>query len=294
MAGAGARDPLRRRRPHGLAGVRPARRGDPHPGRGARDRPQPRVLPVHPAGALPRSHRAPAHQRTGRGVRRLATGGGGEALRPRPGLRPAAQRTDRAGVSSRLGVPHRPLPREGDRPEHPRGQVREPDVRAAVECVLRRQRADHPGRGHRHRRSGRLLRRHRGGARCHPEPPAAAARPDGHGGAAGLHRGCCARREGEGPRGPAAAGGRGSARRTRSVQRRLSGWGPRMRLPRRGSDRTGFADRDLRGTAAADRQPALGWRALLPADRQASRTARDGGRRDLQADSASALRIGCR
>ena len=59
-------------------------------------------------------------------------------------------------------VPDRPLPRQGDGPEHPGDPVRQHDVRADLERPLRRPRADHHGRGRRHRRPGRLLRRHRG------------------------------------------------------------------------------------------------------------------------------------
>ena len=56
-------------------------------------------------------------------------------------------------------------------------------VRADLELQLRRPRADHHGRGHRHRRSGRLLRRHRRGPRRHPEPPHPADGADRDGGA---------------------------------------------------------------------------------------------------------------
>ena len=56
------------------------------------------------------------------------------------------------------GLPHRPLPRQGDRPEHDGVPLRQRHVRAAVEPQLHRQRADHRGRGHRHRLTRRLLR----------------------------------------------------------------------------------------------------------------------------------------
>ena len=81
-------------------------------------------------------------------------------------------------------LPDRPLPRQGDRPEHPGDAVRQRDVRAAVERQLRRPRADHDGRGRRHRGPGRLLRRHRRGPRRDPEPPAPA---DGAGRDGGAH-----------------------------------------------------------------------------------------------------------
>ena len=82
-----------------------------------------------------------------------------------------------------LGVPHRPLPGQGDRPEHDGAAVRQSAVRAGVEQQLRRSCPDHHGRGHRHRRPGRVLRRHRHRPGRDPEPPAAAARADRHGGA---------------------------------------------------------------------------------------------------------------
>ena len=50
-------------------------------------------------------------------------------------------------------------PRQGDGAEHPGPALRQPDVRADLEQPLRRPRADHDGRGHRHRRTGRVLRR---------------------------------------------------------------------------------------------------------------------------------------
>ena len=58
-----------------------------------------------------------------------------EAVRPRPRERPRAQ-PRRAGSARRgPGLPHRPLPRQGDRPEHPRVPVRELDVRADLELA---------------------------------------------------------------------------------------------------------------------------------------------------------------
>ena len=92
------------------------------------------------------------------------------------------------GLPARLGLPDRPLPRQGDGPEHPGAALRQPAVRADLERQLRRPRADHHGRGHRHRRPGRLLRRHRRRPRRDPEPPAAAARADRDGGAGLVRR----------------------------------------------------------------------------------------------------------
>ena len=120
-------------------------------------------------------------------------------------------------------VPHRPLPGQGDGPEHPGPALREPALRADLERQLRRPRADHDGRGHRRRRPCRLLRRHRRGARRHPEPPAAAPRAHGDGGADLVRRRRPARREGEDPRGGAPARGPRHGHRPRPVRGRMAG-----------------------------------------------------------------------
>ena len=194
-------------------------------GRRARHRRELRVLPVDPAEPVP--HRGassssaaacPTPQRP-----RLAAGGDREAVRPRPGQRPGAERDPGRGLPAGRGVPHRPLPGQGDRPEHPRAALRQRDVRADLEPRLRRSRADHHGRGHRHRRPGRLLRRHRRRPRRDPEPPAAAAGADRDGGAGRVRRGLAADGEGEGAfRGPAARRPR-DRHRARAVRGRLAG-----------------------------------------------------------------------
>ncbi len=102
-----------------------------------------------------------AHGLADRAEGLLATRGHREALRPRPGQRDRAQPGRALGVPARRGLPDRPLPRQGDGPEHPGAALRQLHVRADLEPVLRRPRADHHGRGHRHRRPGRVLRRHR-------------------------------------------------------------------------------------------------------------------------------------
>ena len=80
----------------------------------------------------------------------LAPGGDREAVRPRPGQRPRAERHPRRSSAGR-GVPHRPLPRQGDGAEPPGASLRQRDVRADLEPQPRRPRPDHDGRGHRHR-----------------------------------------------------------------------------------------------------------------------------------------------
>ena len=182
---AGRQHPVRPRRVRRRQRVRPAG-GDPgRAARRARDPGQRGVLPLDPAGRLPdRAQAAAAHRHGGqRRVRRLAPGGGGEAVRPRPGVARGAQRPGRRRLHRRGRVPDRPLPGQGDGPEHPGAALREHAVRAGLELQLRRLGADHHGRGRRHRQPGRLLRRHRRGPRRAAEPPAAAARAGRDGGA---------------------------------------------------------------------------------------------------------------
>ena len=100
------------------------------------------------------------------------------------------------GLRGAPGLPHRPLPGQGDRPEHDGVPVRQRHVRAAVEPQLHRQRPDHRGRGHRHRLARRLLRPRRRAARPRPEPhaPAAVPRGDGAAGATSPPTRCATRR----------------------------------------------------------------------------------------------------
>ena len=147
--------------------VRPARRTLDEPRRRRAARRQPRVLPVDPAGAFPTV--SSSSTRTG-----LADpSGGGVAPGGRSRSRSATTCTARSELNDVVddvftagrGLPHRPLPRQGDRPEPAGPAVRQQAVRADLERQLRRPRADHDGRGHRHRRPRRLLRRHRRGPR---------------------------------------------------------------------------------------------------------------------------------
>ena len=119
-----------------------------------------------------------------------------EAVRPRPDVaRRSSTRTVDEVFTARVGVPDRPLPRQGDRAEHPGAALRQQPVRADLERQLRRPRADHDGRGHRDRRPGRLLRRHRRRPRRDPEPPDAAdgAGRDGGAGVVRRRRRCATR-----------------------------------------------------------------------------------------------------
>ena len=77
-------------------------------------------------------------------LNRGPAGGAGrdrEAVRPRPGVGARAGRHRAPLVPGVAGLPDRPLPGQGDRPEHLRAAVREHDLRADLEQRLRRPRA---------------------------------------------------------------------------------------------------------------------------------------------------------
>ena len=109
------------------------------------------------------------------------------------------------------GLPHRPLPGQGDGPERPGVPLRQRALRAALEPQLHRPRPDHRGRGHRHRQPRELLRQRRRAARPRAEPHAPAAVPALHGAAGDVHGQRGPRREGEGPPRDHAADGGGGA-----------------------------------------------------------------------------------
>ena len=131
-----------------------------------------------------------------------------EAVRRGPAVEPRAQRAGRLGVQRRRRVPHRPLPGQGDRPEPAGAALRQQPVRADLERPQRRLRADHHGRGRRHRRPGAVLREDRRRPRRAAEPPPAAARADRDGGAGRVLRRGDPHREAQG------AAGRSRCRRT--------------------------------------------------------------------------------
>ena len=85
------------------------------PGPGAGHGREPGLLLRDPAPVL-RTHRpAAAAQRAGPASGRLLVPGRHrEAVRARPAVRPGAQRPGGVGVRQRIGVPHRPLPGQGD------------------------------------------------------------------------------------------------------------------------------------------------------------------------------------
>ena len=147
-----------------------------------------------------------------------------EALRPRPRVGPTPQRRGHGRLRRVAGLPHRPLPGQGHRPQPARLPLRERHLRARLEPPLRRPRADHGRRGPRHRGPWRLLRGGRSESRHPPEPHAAAAQPRGDGAAHRLRGRRAPRREGACPAGhrPRLDGGAGACRRRpRPVRRRL-------------------------------------------------------------------------
>ena len=145
----------------------------------------------------------------------------------------AAQPRGALGPRRAAGLPHRPLPGQGDRPEHDGVPVRQRALRARVEPQLHRPDPDHGRRGHRHRLARGLLRQRRRAARPHPEPHAPAAVPRGDGAAGELHRRRGAQREGQGPAGHPRAdrGADRRDRRPRAVRRGRVGRRARGRLP---------------------------------------------------------------
>ena len=162
-----------------------------------------------PPSLYARHHQPPGrvgHRAAGAGSQAAALGAGHhrEAVRPEPGERGGAERLCASRLRRAPGLPHRPLPGQGDGPEPPGVPVRQLDLRAGVEPPARAPRADHRGGERGRRASGQVLRGSGRGARHVSEPPAAAAHADGDGAAGHLQRRRGARREGQGaPRHPA-------------------------------------------------------------------------------------------
>ena len=157
-----------------------------------------------------------------------------------------------------VGVPHRPLPRQGDRAEHPGAAVRQRVVRPDLERPLRRPRPDHHGRGHRPGRPRRLLRRYRRGPRRDPESPAAAAGAHRDGGAGQLLPRRTAGREDQGALGHPAGRTAGREHVARPVHRRLAGRREGGRPARRGGLLQDLHHRDVRRDHAWRSTPAAG------------------------------------
>ena len=264
--------------------------------RGARDARQPPLLPRHPAVAVRRDRR-PARARRARPRaprRRLAAGRHREAVRPRPRLGEAAQPRGRQGLPRVAGLPHRPLPGQGDRPEPAGLPVRQRHLRAALEPPLRRPRADHRGRVDRRREPRRVLRGDRRGARRPPEPPAPAGQPRRDGAAGDLRGRRPARREGQGPardrERPARPRDR---RRPRPVRPGLGRRRPRCPATAR-SRRSTRSRRPRRSSPPGSTIDDWRWSGVpvLPADRQAPAQARDRDRDPVPRGAASAVQGG--
>ena len=158
--------------------------------------------------------------RRGRAGRRRAAQNGSPAAGPASWSRSRsgttspqpAQLNDEGGpgLPGGAGLPHRPLPRERDRPEHPGVPLRQQHLGVDLESPAHRPRPDHGGRVDRRRGARAVLRGVRRPARHGGEPhaPGALAGGDGAAGRPGRRRG--PRREGEGAAGdPPAEHGRG-------------------------------------------------------------------------------------
>ena len=145
------------------------------------------------------------------------------------------QRGRGPGIPRRPHLSHRPLPRQRGGAEPARAAFREFAVRAAVERVGHRQRADHRRGDRRPRGPLGLLRRLRRAARHGAEPHAAARRAGRDGAAAPVRAERSAQREDQGPAQPA-ADHRGHCRREHRA-RPVRGGQRRWQSPRRATTR---------------------------------------------------------
>ncbi len=162
---------------HQARGLPLAARGDRGRGGEARHREEPALLPGGSAGAVPADPQGPERGGAAAPAERRAVVArrDREAVRARPRLGPRAEPPGRRRARRAPDLPHRPLPGQGDGPEHPGVPLRQLDLRAALEPQVRRPRPDHDGRGHRRRAARQVLRRDRRRARRGAEPPAAGA-----------------------------------------------------------------------------------------------------------------------
>ena len=128
-----------------------------------------------------------------------------EAVRPRPGLGAGPQPDPAQHFRRVVDLPHRPLPRQSAGAEPALLPFRQRVPGADLEPQLRRERADHDGRGFRRPGPRRVLRGGRRHPRRGPEPSVPGAGQSGDG-AAGRHRQRIdPRRKGEGAEGDPAA-----------------------------------------------------------------------------------------
>ena len=145
--------------------------------RSTRLRGQPALLPGHPAVELSGHRRATWRAGARPRAPRRPLDAASSSRSPSATTSPARAELNREVCevfNERADLPHRPLPGQGDGPEHPGLPLRQRHLRADLEPPLRRPRADHRGRDRRRRGPRRLLRGGRRPARHGPEPPAAA------------------------------------------------------------------------------------------------------------------------
>ena len=187
--------------------------------------------PLSGDSAQPVCHgdRAAARRR----LRDQRTGHHRKAVRPRSADGAGAEPGSAQRVRRSVHLPHRPLPRQRGRAEHPVFPLRQRVPRADLEPPLRRERADHAGGKLRRQRPRQVLRGDRRGSRRDPEPSVSGRQLPRHGGAVLDVCGSDSRRAGEGAEDGSADG------RRQDHPRAVS------RLPRRAGRRPGLGGRRL-------------------------------------------------
>ena len=140
-------------RPHRVPRRRHLHRVDAGVGQG--DRRRRGVLPRAPARGVRRRRRDHRQGRARRRDERVPPAGDREAVRRRPRVRACAERTAAPVLARRPDLPHRPLPRQGDGPEHLGVPVREPVHRAGAASRARRRDPDHRRRRRSASKAGR-------------------------------------------------------------------------------------------------------------------------------------------
>ena len=182
--------------------------------------------------ALPGDSSQPVRERSSSSSARPAARTGARVVIEKPfghdfaiGARPQPDPPLR--LSGIVGLPHRPLPRQGGRREPPLLPIRQYLPRADLEPQLRGLRADHDGRGVRRAGARQVLRRDRRDPRRHPEPSPPGRRISRHGAAELGRRGPGPRRAGQGvPRDPARSGPKTSCGASSAATERSPGSSP--------------------------------------------------------------------
>ena len=256
---------------------------------------KPRAEPAATGCSIWRRRRTPSRRSAAssaapacwREERRVAAAGGRETVRHRSRLRQGAEQRTAQAVDEHADLPHRPLSRQGDGPEHPGAALRQRHVRADLESQPHRSRADHRRRDSSASAGAAASTTQTGALRdmvpnhlfqllslVAMEPPIA------------LRRAmrCAPRRPRCSPRSSR------RARRRRCAIRCAGNIAPARSAISRSQDyrkkprcRARQHHRDLCGAEARHRQLALGRRAVLPAHRQGAGVKRDRGRDQVQA-----------